>query len=256
MNYTIVNVTAENISEHPQAICYNNPKHPQFHLKVDWLRDRFAEGLRLKLLYPEGEKKAQGYIEYTPGEHAFRAVSAKGYMFIHCLWVYSGTYKNRGIASILVQDCIQDAEQNGMNGVTVLSGDSAFLTKPQVFLKNGFVQTASSQDGLVLLTRKFREAEPPAFMDWQAAAKNYQGLHIVYTKQCPWVARFVNELADFTKQHKFGLTITELRTPADARNAPSLYGTFSLINNGKLLASHYISMTRFANIMKKEHLII
>lgn len=34
--------------------------------------------------------------------------------------------------------------------------------------------------------------------------------------------------------------------------APSIYATFNLINNGKLLADHYISLTRFNNIIKKE----
>jgi hypothetical protein len=51
------------------------------------------------------------------------------------------------------------------------------------------------------------------------------------------------------------MQITELKTPADAQNAPSLYSVFNLINNGKLLADRYISLTRFNNILKKEKII-
>lgn len=33
------------------------------------------------------ELPERGFIEYLPGEHAWRAVHADGYLFIHCLWV-------------------------------------------------------------------------------------------------------------------------------------------------------------------------
>jgi len=52
----IIDVTEENLSEYPQVICYINPKHEHFHLKIDWLKQRFKEGLKKKILYPEGEK--------------------------------------------------------------------------------------------------------------------------------------------------------------------------------------------------------
>jgi hypothetical protein len=38
----------------------------------------------------------------------------------------------------------------------------------------------------------------------------------------------------------------------EAQNGPSGFGTFSLLYNGKLLADHYISKTRFISIVKKE----
>jgi len=48
------------------------------------------------------------------------------------------------------------------------------------------------------------------------------------------------------------LHVTELKTAEEAQNAPSLYATFNLVYNGTLLADHYISNTRFKNILKKE----
>jgi hypothetical protein len=48
------------------------------------------------------------------------------------------------------------------------------------------------------------------------------------------------------------LHVTELKTAHDAQNAPSLYTVFNLVYNGKLLVDHYVSTTRFQNIIKKE----
>ena len=54
------------------------------------------------------------------------------------------------------------------------------------------------------------------------------------------------------KEEKLRLKKVELKTAAQAQQAPSLYGVFSLVHNGKLLADRYISVTRFKNIIKKE----
>ena len=51
------------------------------------------------------------------------------------------------------------------------------------------------------------------------------------------------------------LNIVELTSPKEAQNAPSIYATFNLIYDGKLLADHYISARRFTNIIKKEKII-
>ena len=41
-------------------------------------------------------------------------------------------------------------------------------------------------------------------------------------------------------------------TAKDAQNAPSFYAAFNFINDGRLLVDHYISTTRFKNIINKE----
>lgn len=58
-----------------------------------WLQANFKFGLRAKtLLDPDGEPC--GYIEYLPGEFAWRGVEASGYMFIHCLWNHSKRHRH------------------------------------------------------------------------------------------------------------------------------------------------------------------
>jgi L-amino acid N-acyltransferase YncA len=251
----IVTIDEGNIAQHPGAICFINPKNPSFPLKIDWIKQRFSEGLRMKLLYTENRKKVAGFIEYVPGEFAWRAVSASGYMFIHCLWIYPNANKNKGFGTQLINECIEDARQNNCNGVAVVTSKNAFMANSSLFLKNGFREIASDGAGNELLAYFLKEGLPPIINDWKTQLAKYQGLQIIYSTQCPWVARMVEEIRESELAKKSGMQFSELKTPADAQNAPSLYSVFNLINNGKLLADRYISTTRLNNILKKEKLI-
>lgn len=251
----IVSINEENLVQHPGVICFINPKNLTFPLKIEWIKQRFLEGLRIKLLYTDERKKVAGYIEYVPGEYAWRAVSAAGYMFIHCLWIYPNENKNKGLGTQLIEECIADARQNNINGVAVITSKNAFMANSSLFVKNGFREVANDGAGNELLVFTLKEGLLPAIRDWKMQLATYQGLHIVYSKQCPWVARMVEEIKESDLAKKLVMQITELKTPADAQNAPSLYSVFNLINNGKLLADRYISITRFNNILKKEKLI-
>ena len=97
-----------------------------------------------------------------------------------------------------------------------------------------------------------KKAQLPKFTDWQSELKKYKGLHIVYSKQCPWVARSIEELLATLQEKKLHVEVTELTTAEQAQKAPSIYGVFNLIYDGKLIADRYISTTRFLNIIKKE----
>jgi hypothetical protein len=251
MNDTIniVEVTPENIAEHPQVICFINPKHESYHLKVDWLKKRFEEGLKIKMLYLNQNKKASGFIEYVPGEFAWRAVDAKGYMFIHCIWTYGKKDQNKGLGKYLIREVEKDAKKT--NGVAVITSDKAFMATKEIFLKTGFeIVEESGKDQL--LVKSFKKAQLPKFMNWQDELKKYQGLHILYSKQCPWVARSIEEFQAIIKERGLSINLVELKTAKEAQVAPSVYSVFNLIHNGKILADRYISATRLKNILNKE----
>ncbi len=55
--------------------------------KIRWLNQHFKKGLRAKVLLAPGNRQC-GYIEYLPGEYAWRGVDAEGYLFIHCIWTF------------------------------------------------------------------------------------------------------------------------------------------------------------------------
>lgn len=68
--------------------CITNPKHVGHGPKVGWLKERFEEGLRF-LLFRHEKGKPLAFLEYVPGEYAWRPVEAPGWVFVHCLWVYA-----------------------------------------------------------------------------------------------------------------------------------------------------------------------
>lgn len=120
----IVNVTADNV-EKERFFCYKSkPKTPGYQKKLAWLKARFEEGMVIKILY-EG-KRSFGFIEYIPGEYAWRAVHASGYMFIHCIWVV-GSGKRKGYGSRLLSECLQDARARGMHGVAMITSSRVWL---------------------------------------------------------------------------------------------------------------------------------
>ena len=79
----IINVNEDNVEEVGFFCLMSRRQSEAYQRKLRWLKDRFDEGMKIKML----KLPDRGFIEYIPGEYAWRAVEAKGYMFIHCLWV-------------------------------------------------------------------------------------------------------------------------------------------------------------------------
>ena len=257
LNYTIVEVTRDAVSKYPQVICFINPKHPTHSLKVDWILAQFDRGMKIKLLFLDGVKKPVGYVEYLPGEQCWRGVNARGYLFIHCLWTNGKQYQHQGLGQALLAACEADAREQAMSGVCVMTSDKAFMASRELFMKHGYRQVdqmASEQ----LLVKSFRDDGPhPSLKDPKQSLSTYpqEGLVVVYSRQCPWVARFIQEMTPVLNAYQLSADITELKTPEAAQKAPTVYGVFALIYNGKVLSDRYISVTRFKNILKKEMLI-
>lgn len=102
----IRSIDAENV-DRLGFFCYKSkPKTDGYQNKLTWVKDRLEEGMRIKILYDGG--RSVGFIEYIPGEHAWRAVEARDYLVIHCLWIV-GSGKGKGYGSRLLNECIEDA---------------------------------------------------------------------------------------------------------------------------------------------------
>ena len=253
----IITVNKENISQYP-PVCFLNPQNEGYLKKLEWVKKRFSEGLKIKLLYLENNKKPIGFIEYISGELAWRAVDANGYMFIHCIWITPNKNKGKGYGSILIKECIEDARAEGKQGVAVVTSEGSFMAGKSLFMKNGFKSIASVKPSFELMVKTFKR-EPfkkliplPKFNDWEKQLSKYQGLNFIYADQCPWVARSIKELSKIAKEKGFEVKIIEFKNAKEAQNAPSVYGIFNLVFNGKLFADHYISNKRFLNIIEKE----
>ena len=252
----IVDVNPKNITQYPKGTaCFSNPKQEGHLKKLVWLKKRFQEGLKIKIAYDEKNKKVIGFIEYVPGEYAWRAVDAKGYLFIHCVWIYGKTNRQKGYGSLLVQEAIKEAKKAGKNGVAVVVTDGPFMADKRLFEKNGFKLIAESEPAYELMVKTQKKAPLPKLKDWAKQLKKYQGLNLIYSNQCPWVARSIKDLSDIAKKKKVKLKVVELKTAKEAQKAPSIYAVFNLVHNGKLLVDHYISPRRFENVLRKEKLV-
>jgi len=234
----IIDVGADNV-EQTGFFCYmSKRKAVGFRSKLSWLKARFAEGLRIKMFQlPE-----RGFIEYMPGEYAWRAVHAEGYMLIHCLWIV-GKSKGKGLSSLLLSECLDDARASGMRGVAMVTSEKVWLAGKKVLLKHGFVSVAEAPPAFNLMVKKFHKGSSPSFTgNWDEKARRFgRGLTVIRTPQCPYIpdaTAIVSETA-----HKLGIQsrTAELQSAEDVREkAPSAYGVFSIIHNGRLLSYHYL----------------
>ena len=102
------------------------------------------------------------------------------------------------------------------------------------------------------MVKRFTNAAPPTFNNWREKLKKIEALTMIYTGQCPWVTRFIEECRGALEEFGLSAEFRELKTPREAQNSPSLNSSFALIYRGKLLADRYISVTRFKNILKKD----
>jgi hypothetical protein len=249
----LIDVDAETFNHLP-CCGIKNPAHLGRQEKCGWMEENRRFGLRAKaLLAPDG--KPGGYIEYSPGEFAWRGVKAAGYMFIHCIWVHSRQHQRSGWGTMLVRACLDDAKMSGMSGAAVIAREGPWMADRRLFLANGFESVDTTPPDYELLASRFdKSAAPPAFAnDWSRKLAQYgHGLTLIRSSQCPHIAKFASEIAE-TAENEYHIkpTIIDLRSPTDAQNAPTPYAVFSVIYNGRLLADHQISRTRFRNIMNK-----
>lgn len=62
----------------------------------------------------------------------------------------------------------------------------------------------------------------------------------------------VSDLSEMAAEHGLELHVTVLDSPKKVRHAPSYYGVYSLVWNGRLPSDHYGSKGRFKNPLHKE----
>lgn len=246
LDIEIVQVTPSNINELGLG-CLKNNKHEGFNPKKEWLLKLFDEGLVLKIPVIGG--KASGMIEYLPGDKAWRGVSAAGTMFIQCFWITENKLLGKGIGSQLLENCITHSKELGFETISVMTSDKAWMVKKDIFIKHGF-QIIDTKERFELL--RLGNADV-SFTNWEENRARYSGLNLIYSDQCPMFTKSVNDLYEVALSFGIELNIIRQDNFIDAQNAPSGYGVFTLVKDGKMLADHYISGTRFKNILKKEY---
>lgn len=246
----IITLTPENISDYGICGYKDAGKHLELKRKIEWYARYYPLGLRVKALISESGGY-QGMIEYIPGEHAHRPVNAKGYMFIHCIFTgFKNEYKGKGYGQALIDECIKGAKEEKMSGVAVVTRKGSFMAKNDIFLKKGFTAVGSAKPDFELLALKFKEdAFNPSFRAMDPGSYP-EGLTILRSPQCPYSVKNVNAIIETAGKMGLSVSLIELESAEAAQSSPCPFGTFCIVNDGKVISHHPISNTRFENIMK------
>ncbi len=244
----LITVTPENILKEG-LFCIKSQKEEGFKKKMDWYLLRYEEGLRLKIL--KDGSRMLGMIEYVPAEYAWRPVNAPNSMFVQCFYIYAKKDRNRGLGKMLIDDCIQDAKEAGMSAVCTMTSDGAWIHDKRLLEKMNF-RLYDKRGRFELLGLPLNGKSEMSLIDWEDKLSDYQGWHLIYADQCPWHAKVVNVIKEMSAERGINIQTRVLNSADEAKNAPSGYGVFALIRDGRLLEDHYISHTRFRNILNKE----
>jgi len=120
MAFEITDLTPQNIDE--GVFCYmSKRKTVGYARKLAWEEKRLAERMHIRFCNSGG---GRGFIEYIPGEYAWRAVNAPGYMVIHCIW---NVRKNRGNGLSQLKTFIR--YKASMKGIIVIKVDPRYTSQ-------------------------------------------------------------------------------------------------------------------------------
>jgi GNAT superfamily N-acetyltransferase len=252
--YRIVDVNQANIGQCGLLCLKSKKKTEGYKNKVKWAKERFRDGLRIKLLLVnEGAKRgltARGFIEYIPGEYAWRGIDAEGCMVINCIWVV-GQHRGHGYGSKLLMHCLNDAK--GMNGVAVVAGRT-WLPGARLLLKHGFERVDSKPPDVELFAKRFSDKAPlPKFatVSRDEFEKCGHGITVLKSDQCPYVDGAVKEMAEAAKQVNLPILVRDIKTCEEARHSIHPYGTFCVLLDGKVITYRPIGARGLLNLLSK-----
>ena len=254
----IVDVNADNVDRTTFFCMQSKPENPGYQRKRKWLDKRFSEGLRIRMLGQRDKRRwsgERGFIEYIPGEYAWRGVEASDYMFIHCLWVV-GRSRGKGGARRLLDVCLKDAKDAGFAGVATVTAENGFAAGRAFFEHLGFEAVAECDPKIALMARPFKKrAELPAFSSGALRGPRHykSGLTIFRSDQCPYIDDATRIIREQAEKHGIApIRVIELKS-ADAirKRSPTPYGVFATVLEGGLLSYRYLTPQEFKKAIDK-----
>ncbi|MBV7377797.1 hypothetical protein [Maritimibacter dapengensis] len=244
----LITVTPDTLEEHGFFCKMSARKSHAWQAKRDWLLARFSEGLELRLL----GGKQRGFVEFMPAARCWRAIeNADDLMAIHCLWVV-GKSKGKGHARALMEEVERTAHVRGFKGVTVLASKGNWLAKPEVFAHFGYETVEEAAPGFSLMVKRFAPGPAPRLSgSWAAkAAACGPGLTVLRSAQCPYLEDAAEHVKTFAAAQVIPFKDVRLESAADIRTrAPSPYGVYALVRDGRLVAYHYLLPKDLAQVL-------
>lgn len=251
----LIELNAHNIAtEHICCAISDKKCADSYDAKKEWLTKEFSNGYVFRRI----DQRAKVFMEYGPCEKAWVPVSAPNYLNINCFWV-SGKYKKNGYGKELLQAAIQDAIDQGKDGLVSVVGTKKyhFMSDTKWFLKQGFIEVEKISSGFSLLVKKInKDAENPFFNASVKSGKcpEKNGLVVYYSNRCPFAEFHAkNSLVETAKNRQIPLKIIKLKTREEAQSAPSPATIFSLFYKGDFVTTD-ISVcmdSRYDKVMAK-----
>lgn len=245
----IIDVDRSNVDE-AGFFCYMSKRKSEgFRRKLAWVKARFDEGMQIRMLEPP----ERGFIEYIPGEYAWRAVNAPGHMVIHCLWVV-GRSKGKGLGGLLLEAGIADARKAGMCGIAMVASPGNWLAGRKIFERHGFKAVSTAPPSFALMVKRLGPGPAPSFpRDWEARAARFGGgLTVVTSGQCPYHPAAVENLLAAAANRRIKARAVELRTAREVQTlSPTPYGAFSIVLDGKFMGYHYLTEAQFLEALER-----
>lgn len=256
MDTKFITLTKENIAKEHICCAFSDKKcKDSYELKKEWLKKEFDNGYVFRRL----NERAKVFIEYVPAEKAWLPVDAPNYLMINCFWV-AGQYKGKGYAKALLQSAIDDAIQQGKDGLVTVAGTTKlhFMSDTKWLLRQGFETVEKLPYGFSLLVKKINHnAADPTFKEsvLYGECPDKTGLVAYYSNRCPFSEFHINNSLPVTaKKKNLPLKIIKLETLEQAQSAPTPATIFSLFYNGKFITTDLsVCMdNRFDKVMKIE----
>jgi GNAT superfamily N-acetyltransferase len=222
----------------------NNRKKKEvgYQSRISWIKKRFKEGMKYKLLRVKEGKKSpnRGFIEYIPGKYNWRGINADGFMVIHCIWVV-GRHKNQGYASKLLKVCMKDARIAGMHGIVGMSAEKGGWAPKKIFYeKNGLEKVDEFPPYYGLYVKRFfDDVSIPQFHSISKdKLKSYNnGITILYSHQCPYIPHLIDDVKQLAENNNLSFHTIKLQNSKEAQlNQLHPYGTYCITCDGELLS--------------------
>lgn len=245
----LIPVTAETVEKTGFFCKMSARKEAGYQRKLAWLKARFAEGLQMRLL-GGGER---GFIEFMPGDYAWRAIEGAGdYMVIHCLWVV-GRSKGKGLSSLLIEEALATAQAGGFKGLAAVTSANNWLIDAGILERHGFQSVAKAPPAFDIMLRRFGPAAAaPGFCGgWEQKLADLPGggagFTVFRSDQCPYLDNAVLNVARFAEERGIAFREVELTSAEEVRAlSPTPYGVFAIVKDGVLLSYHYLSPKELA----------
>lgn len=251
----LIQLNSKNIKEEHICCAIADKKcSNSYQAKKEWLIKQFANGYVFRRI----DERAKVFIEYGSAEKAWIPITAPNYLNINCFWV-SGKYKKKGYGKELLKTAMEDAENNGKNGILTVVGTKKFhfMSDTKWFLKQGFKEVERISSGFSLLVKKINsQAKNPSFniSVKSGECKEKTGIVVYYSNRCPFSEyHVINSLTETAEKRKIPLKTIKIETLEQAQSAPSPATIFSLFYNGKFITTDIsICMdSRFDKIIEK-----